>query len=194
MRVSGIYKIQSKCKPERIYVGSAVNIRSRWSQHKWYLRRNKHHTSKLQRHYNKYGESDLMFTVLITCEVDELLNHEQFFLDSLSPWFNTCKIAGSTIGFKASDETKAKLSKLKKGIPVRPAGSKLTEEHKRKISEAQMGEKNSMYGTISPIRGKKMPPNKWKGKHGRYSEETLAKMRISNKRAWEIRKQNKNAA
>jgi len=26
MKISGIYKIQSKVKPERIYIGSAVNI------------------------------------------------------------------------------------------------------------------------------------------------------------------------
>ncbi len=28
--ISGVYKIQSKIKPERIYIGSSVNINSRW--------------------------------------------------------------------------------------------------------------------------------------------------------------------
>ena len=29
MKISGIYKIESKIKPERIYIGSAVNIGNR---------------------------------------------------------------------------------------------------------------------------------------------------------------------
>lgn len=193
MAISGIYQIQSKIKPERIYIGSAVNIRKRWGAHKWHLQKNIHHCSKLQRHCNKYGITDLQFSIIVGCEADNLLTTEQFYLDAYKPFFNTCLIAGNKLGTKASDETRKKLSYLKKGKLVRPAGSKLTEEHKRKISEAQMGEKNSMYGTISPNRGKKMPPSKWAGKRGRYSEETLAKMRVSNKRAWEVRKQNKAA-
>lgn len=30
MNISGIYQIQSKCKPKRIYIGSGVNIQRRW--------------------------------------------------------------------------------------------------------------------------------------------------------------------
>ena len=33
MAVSGIYKIESKIKPERCYIGSAVNINRRWNVH-----------------------------------------------------------------------------------------------------------------------------------------------------------------
>jgi len=57
MRVSGIYKIQSTIKHERIYIGSAIYIKSRWAMHRYQLRNNKHSSQKLQRHYNKYSES-----------------------------------------------------------------------------------------------------------------------------------------
>lgn len=56
MKISGIYKIQSKVKPERIYIGSAVNIRHRRNQHFSSLSLNNHHNKKLQYHYNKYGK------------------------------------------------------------------------------------------------------------------------------------------
>ena len=42
MKITGIYKIESKLKPERIYIGSAVNISKRWLLHLSRLRRDKH--------------------------------------------------------------------------------------------------------------------------------------------------------
>ena len=37
-KFSGVYKIQSICKPERVYIGSAVNIDKRWKEHIWQLK------------------------------------------------------------------------------------------------------------------------------------------------------------
>lgn len=51
------------------------------------------------------------------------------------------------------------------------------------------GKNNHQYGKPSPKKGKKGNPNPNKGKKGIYSEETLAKMRISNQRAGDRRKQ-----
>lgn len=39
VRHCGIYKIQSRAKPERFYIGSAVYFSSRWSVHRCQLRR-----------------------------------------------------------------------------------------------------------------------------------------------------------
>ncbi len=73
MKLSGIYQIQSKIKPERCYIGSAIHISNRWTKHLSELRLNRHHSRKLQLHYNKYGESDLQFSVLLGCEKEDLL-------------------------------------------------------------------------------------------------------------------------
>jgi len=145
MKISGIYQIQSKLKPERIYIGSAVDIHNRWRRHLWYLRNNNHHSSKLQRHFNKYGKSDLIFSIIIGCDKEDLISTEQYFLDIKNPFFNTCKIAGNTHGIKYSEETKKKLSILKKGKPTWNKGLKLSDEHKKHISESQMGDNNSFY-------------------------------------------------
>lgn len=92
---SGVYEIRSKAKPGRCYIGSSVNINKRWRRHILQLQSNCHHSHKLQRHYNKYGEDDLVFKVLEKCESCELLKKEQSMLDILKPYFNTAIIAGS---------------------------------------------------------------------------------------------------
>lgn len=115
MKISGIYKIQSIIKPERVYIGSAVSISNRWNQHLHYLRKNKHHSIKLQRHFNKYGESDLQFSILLGCKKEDLIKNEQYFLDSYFTYFNTCKIAGSLLGTKRTEEQNKALSKRMMG-------------------------------------------------------------------------------
>ncbi len=115
MKISGIYKIQSIIKPERCYIGSAVNISKRWNYHLSDLRKNKHANNKLQNHFNKYGESDLQFSILIGCDKNNLLPNEQFFIDSYKPWFNINKTAGSNLGMHVSDKTKQKLREINTG-------------------------------------------------------------------------------
>jgi group I intron endonuclease len=109
MNESGIYKIQSKIKPKRIYIGSAINIKNRWHSHKSDLRLNKHGNKRLQNHYNKYGEKDLQFSIIIGCLKESLIENEQFFMDCYNPFFNICRIAGSPLGTKRSDEVKEKM-------------------------------------------------------------------------------------
>jgi group I intron endonuclease len=100
MKITGIYKIESKLKPERIYIGSAVHMMNRWNVHLSLLKDNKHFNTKLQRHYNKYGKNDLLFSIIIGCDKENLIANEQFFIDSYNPWFNICKKAESRLGTK----------------------------------------------------------------------------------------------
>ena len=126
MKLSGIYKIQSIIKPERIYIGSAINIRNRWYHHKEYLRRNEHENSKLQNHYNKYGKEDLIYSVIVGCAKENLISYEQFYIDVLSPVFNCRLIAQSNLGIKHQPHTKPR-----KPYPV------VSEETRRKLKEAK---------------------------------------------------------
>lgn len=132
MKLSGIYKIESKIKPEKIYIGSAVNIADRWRCHLKELRKNTHHNPKLQCHFNKYGESDFTFSILLGCDKEYLIVNEQFFIDSYKPWFNCRPLANSSLGYRYSDEIKKKMGASK-------IGRKLTEEHKLKCSKALKG-------------------------------------------------------
>jgi group I intron endonuclease len=106
---AGIYLIISKVNGKR-YVGSASRFCIRWGIHLNELRCNKHHSPHLQNHYNKYGEDDLVFSILEVVERGELSSQDfkQLLLDReqtyLNNWkechFNTHKVAGSSLGYK----------------------------------------------------------------------------------------------
>lgn len=148
-RKSGIYKIQSKIKPYRFYIGSAVNISRRYSVHLWDLKRGTHHSSKMKNHYNKYGKDDFILSVVLYCDKNELITKEQECIDQYAPFFNECKVAGSNLGIKRTEETKKKMSASRMGIRVSEEakcklrefnkGKKLSEETKRKIGIAGKG-------------------------------------------------------
>lgn len=141
-----IYKICSKIKPNRFYVGSTKNQKTRIRQHFVNLRNNEHHSHKLQHHYNKYGESDLYVEIIENCEEGDLLIREQYYLDTLNPWFNECKKANSKEGYIVSDETRKKQSdaklghvpwnKGKTGYHIDKKNTAVSEESRRKISES----------------------------------------------------------
>ena len=106
---SGIYKIINVIN-NKIYIGSASNIENRFATHKNSLRNNKHHSIYLQRSWNKYGDLNFNFEIIEYCEKLELLNREQYYLDTLNPEYNICKIAGSCLGVKGTPESNQKKS------------------------------------------------------------------------------------
>ncbi|HBI36889.1 MAG TPA: hypothetical protein DDY71_04540 [Spirochaetia bacterium] len=96
----GVYKIQSKSKTHRVYIGSSVNIKRRFQRHKRDLRNGKSASTKLQRHFDKYGESDLQFDILLECSQDKIIEMEQYFIDLYVPYFNICPKAYSSLGVR----------------------------------------------------------------------------------------------
>jgi len=166
MKISGIYQIQSKIKPGRIYIGSAVNIQHRWDRHISDLKLNKHHSVKLQRHYNKYGKKDLVFIILELCFPEFLTAREQYYINKLRPYFNICPKAGNSLGYKHSEKAKRKMSEANKGRKGYWSDKKrpsFSEETRKKMSEAFKG---------------RIPWNK--GKH--LSDEQKQKITLANKR------------
>lgn len=155
MIISGIYQIQSKIKPNKIYIGSAVNISERWRIHLFTLKTNIHRNIKLQRHYNKYGKLDLQFSILLGCEKGDLIKHEQFFIDSYKPFFNICQIANSCLGIKRSNESNEKNRQWHLGRKqsietitkrnVKNTGRKNTEETKQKMRDTAILNNNKPY-------------------------------------------------
>lgn len=125
---SGIYGILN-IKNYKMYVGSTKGIKSRWAHHTSILLSNKHHSSKLQKAWNKYGQESFVFFILEHCNEIDLIKKEQFYLDSLNPNYNILKIAGSSVGRKISKEHRDLLSKLKKGVP-------LSEKHRENMMNA----------------------------------------------------------
>lgn len=134
---SGIYLLHNLVNGKQ-YVGSSVDLKQRlysyYSPSK--LVDNRHVSNSIM----KYGHNN--FTVLILELVEkndniktDLLSREQYYIDFLKPVLNVNPIAGSLLGFKHSDETKALLASLRTGKP-------LSEETKQLLSELFSGELN----------------------------------------------------
>ena len=112
--ISGIYMINFSSDPDKIYIGSAVNIEKRWKLHLSTLKAGKHPNQKLQNYVNKYSLEGMEFAILLTCSKSSLLEWEQFYIDRLNPYFNICLAAGSRFGTKHSPGTRVKMSNTKK--------------------------------------------------------------------------------
>ena len=79
-KFSGVYCIRNK-SDGRVYIGSGVDIRRRFSEHKTKLNQGKSDNSSLQLAWNKHGASEFEFLVLeLVGNVTELDEREQHWI------------------------------------------------------------------------------------------------------------------
>lgn len=148
-KIVGIYQIQSLSKSERIYIGSSISIRDRWNIHKSDFRSDRRHARQFKRHVNKYGIDDLNFTIIEEFDFiskEHLLSREQYYMDLIKPYFNGCKIAGSPLGTKKTEEQKdmhRKISLRNGSKPPNFKGKKRTKEYCEKIRQANLRNGNT---------------------------------------------------
>lgn len=146
MMNSGIYKITNK-KNGKFYIGSSKNIEKRWLKHLGDLKASMHHSIKLQRSYDKHGESNFTIDILEHVKADKLLVREQYYLDLLQPYDN-----GYNIGKMASGGDNLTSHPNKKNIianitrAVRKRYKQMTLEDRKKYSDKMKGENNPNYG------------------------------------------------
>lgn len=110
---SGIYKI-SNIITNKVYIGSAINIKNRWYKHTTALNKNKHHSIKLQRSYNKHGKDNFIYEIIKECDKNQLLILEQYYIDlydSYNNGYNSTPIAGNSSGRIVSAKTRKKIGK-----------------------------------------------------------------------------------
>ena len=106
MKSSGVYVITCAATGEQ-YIGSAVNLRQRWTTHRHGLNKNRSPSKKLQAAWNKYGEHQFSFSPILLCSPENTLLYEQLAIDALAPLLNTRKIAASNVGLSWGLETRA---------------------------------------------------------------------------------------
>ena len=63
----GIYKIENRIN-KMVYIGESLDIMKRWEQHISELSSNIHHNYKLQKDWNKYGQDNFSFEVIVTLD------------------------------------------------------------------------------------------------------------------------------
>ncbi len=141
---SGVYKITNVING-RVYIGSTVFFKRRWSVHRTNLRGGYHHSPKLQHAWDKYGEESFEFSVIEECLPDKhtLEAREQVWIDYYESYsfhnYNIAKFAGKPmLGRKHTPERNTKMSKIMKGRK-NALGHKHTEDAKERIKEAATG-------------------------------------------------------
>ena len=175
---SGVYAIENTLNGKQ-YIGSTSNLRKRRLDHFGTLRQGKHDNEHLQRSFNLYGEDVFIFRHLLVCELFELLRYEQGLIDALTPEYNMCQTAGSSLGRKTSDETKEKLRLAGLGNK-RSLGYRYSEEDKEKRRQARLGCRNGPGSKRSEETKEKMRQAKLGRKRSKFSEETRKKISRAN--------------
>lgn len=121
-----------------MYVGSAVDLTNRF-YHYYSLKGISNSSMSICKALLKYGYTNFQLEILEYCEPSNCIEREQYYLDLLAPEYNILKTAGSTLGYKHSEETKSKISKSGES-------REHTEETRKKIGDSLKGENNHMYG------------------------------------------------
>lgn len=151
---------------QRVYIGQAVNLKTRVKQHKygWRLKsRNSH--PKFYNAVKKYGMEAFELTVLAECEVENLDDLERFYIrkfNAVDEGFNICHDpCKSFLGRKHTEEYKAHMRELKLGVKPSP-------ETLARMKAAKAGTKFPMHGTMKAAEYHRGRPK---------SKEQRAKMR-----------------
>lgn len=104
---SGVYRWINKINGKS-YVGSSINLSTRF--YKYYSLASLAKSNRvIDRALLKYGFSNFSLEILEYCGVDLTLEREQYYMDILNPEYNTVEKAGSTVGYKHTPESIAKM-------------------------------------------------------------------------------------
>jgi group I intron endonuclease len=174
---SGIYMLTNNLTKD-IYIGQSIDISKRFKNYFNLSYVKTKESFIISKALIKYGYSNFSVTILEYCDKSDLNNREQFYFDKLNPQYNILKIAGSSLNFKHSDETKAKISKSLKGIYVKEKsvliGRKHLKETKELMSLKKADQNNPFYGKIHNDKTKELMRQLALGRI--HSEETKLKM------------------
>lgn len=162
----GIYKIISPSG--KIYIGQSQNINNRIKDYK--SLRNCKLQTRLYNSFIKYGVENHIFEIVEECSSENLNNRERYFQEFFkvlerNKGLNCYYTRTESKSGKLSLETRLKISKSNEGRIMSP-------ETRKKIGDAQRGEKSHMWGK----------------KHSKELIEKMSKIKLGKKFSKETRK------
>lgn len=164
----GIYCIENT-KTLKKYVGKSKDINSRFSQHKYSLKKGKHHNQYLQNAYNKDGKKYFRYYVLETMEDYEPI--KLAFKEMV--WIDKLKTLDSEHGYNLLYDS--------------PQGYIVHNSTRKKQSEINSGEKNPNYGNNWTDEQKEDMSNIAKKRHASglfYNDEWKGKLSKAAIKTW----------
>ena len=109
----GIYIIQNTIN-NHVYIGSSINLKQRFSQHRSTLRNNTHKNKHLQSAWNKYGEKNFEFIIIEhISNIKKVLSRENRYIRLYKPEYNNIQVNNEERFFH-SEETKKKIGEKSK--------------------------------------------------------------------------------
>lgn len=112
MKISGIYKI-TNLETNECYVGSSVDVKTRWTTHKAPSRWKQCPNNKLYIDFQQYGLDKFVFEILE--ETDNLKEREQYYIGLLKPSYNSIRANGRDIEkYKEYEKTERRKEYRKK--------------------------------------------------------------------------------
>lgn len=78
-KVIGIYAIRCASN-NKVYIGSSKTMKRRWNEHRTQLNRNIHSNEHLQNAFNLYGKDSFSYSLIETCNVEELIDRELYYV------------------------------------------------------------------------------------------------------------------
>lgn len=187
---SAIYAIVNQVTRD-MYVGSAVTVNRRWGAHRRDLLKKEHYNARLQRAFDKHGESAFDWEIVqFVDDRAKLIEREQFWINFFQPAYNGRPVANSPLGTKHSAETRAKMSasakkrgfsdEHRRNISIAKKGiCTISEEQKKRLSELNKGK------TVSAETRAKLSA----AGVGRYhTDEAKRKISLATKARWAARK------
>lgn len=194
--MKGIYAIQNKIN-KKMYIGMTTDFKDRIEYHLWELRNNKHHSIKLQRAFNKYGEDNFEYYVLEEMKEstsNQLAEKERDYIKKYDTYNNgyNCSLGGEKEkGYTPSQEAIRKL--IIRNKTTKPMlGKHLSQKSKDKISKANKGKGNGFYGKTHSEENKKKfsehAKKMWQEHYEEYKQR-LTKINQSEKRRKEVSEQ-----
>jgi group I intron endonuclease len=192
-----IYKIEC-LENGKVYIGQTKNLRKRWDEHKYELRKGVHHSTHMQRAWTKFGEENFKFSVIEECSTENADTSEKkwiSFYDSANKLkgFNldlgggTCKELSEESKIKIGIKNKINYHAGVKDLLNSPeaiekrsksnTGKKRNEEFRKKMSviaSEKTGSKNSFYGRKHTDEYKKKSSERFKGRARRPHKPLIA--------------------
>jgi group I intron endonuclease len=148
---TGVYTITNLIT-KHIYVGCTVQSFSiRWGLHKRQLREGTHNNSYLQRAWDKYGEENFAFEILVECNEKIIYSEEHY-------WATLLNTHDRDFGYNLKPTHPDNLSltseEARLKIKQKATGRKWSEDYKQLFREQKLGKAQSQAQIINAAKGK----------------------------------------
>lgn len=134
IEIEGVYKITNTVS-KKVYIGSAVNLADRYSDHKSTVKGNKHVNSHLQNSYNFHGEAAFTFEIIEFTHGNRKEREDY--------WIAFYDATEKTKGYNILKSATVSTEEIRERLSRSLLGHVVTDETRQKIGDKNRGKKHT---------------------------------------------------